>query len=286
MVTPGYLPERDVCWEVTDCAWVRAGSIAARPGAGARREGRDLRLPHGARPHGVRVRFPPTLLRRADLAVIMDTPAPLRDRYRGLAEDKAVQQLIAARPARGTEPAVAGIMVALKVLARRHRALSAEIDELGDHLAETTTAINPGLAALQGVGPVVAAQLLITAGDNPDRLRSEASFAALCGTAPVQVSSGRVTRHRLSRGGDRQANAALHHIVTNRLRHDPRTRDYRDARLAKGSTKAAAMRALKRAVAREVFRALRGRCPVPDYSDLRPARQARHLTLAAVAAEP
>jgi len=135
------------------------------------------------------------------------------------------------------------------------------------------------------VGPVVAAQLLITAGDNSDRLRSEASFAALCGTAPVQVSSGRVTRHRLSRGGDRQANAALHHIVTNRLRHDPRTRDYRDARLAKGSTKAAAMRALKRAVAREVFRALRGRCPVPDYSDLRPARQARHLTLAAVAAE-
>src|SRR5665647_2968514 len=74
IVAPGYLPERDVCWEVTDCAWVRAGSIAARPGAGARREGRDLRLPHGARPHGVRVRFPPTLLRRADLAVIMDTP--------------------------------------------------------------------------------------------------------------------------------------------------------------------------------------------------------------------
>jgi len=241
-----------------------------------------LRAVHNARKSAVKAK---RVAWQQISATLINAPAPLRDRYRGLAEDKAVQQLIAARPARGTEPAVAGIMVALKVLARRHRALSAEIDELGDHLAETTTAINPGLAALQGVGPVVAAQLLITAGDNSDRLRSEASFAALCGTAPVQVSSGRVTRHRLSRGGDRQANAALHHIVTNRLRHDPRTRDYRDARLAKGGTKAAAMRALKRAVAREVFRALRGRCPVPDYSDLRPARQARNLTLAAVAAE-
>jgi transposase len=235
-----------------------------------------LRAVHNARKSAVKQQISATLI---------NAPAQLRDRYRGLAEDKAVQRLIAARPARGTEPAVADIMVALKILARRHRALSAEIDELGDYLAETTTAMNPGLTALQGVGPVVAAQLLITAGDNSDRLRSEASFAALCGTAPVQVSSGRVTRHRLSRGGHRQANAALHHIVTNRLRHDRRTRDYRDARLAKGGTKAAATRALKRVVAREVFRALHERCPVPDYSDPRPARQARNLTLAAVAAE-
>lgn len=135
-----------------------------------------LRAVHNARKSAVKAK---RVAWQQISATLINAPAPLRDRYRGLAEDKAVQQLIAARPARGTEPAVAGIMVALKVLARRHRALSAEIDELGDHLAETTTAINPGLAALQGVGPVVAAQLLITAGDNSDRLRSEASFAAL-----------------------------------------------------------------------------------------------------------
>ena len=103
MVAPGYLPERDVCWEVTDCAWVRAGSIAARPGAGARREGRDLRLPHGSRPHGVRVRFPPTLLRRADLAVIMDTPP--RAMPTGLSRGPATARKSTRRaPSRGTRP--------------------------------------------------------------------------------------------------------------------------------------------------------------------------------------
>ena len=178
---------------------------------------------------------------------------------------------------------MADIMVALKILARRHRALSAEIDELGDYLAETTTAMNPGLTALQGVGPVVAAQLLITAGDNSDRLRSEASFAALCGTAPIPVSSGRTDRHRLSRGGDRHANSALHHIVKNRMTNDERTRAYRDTHLEKGWTQKAVYRALKRAIAREVFAALTGHCEVPQYGDLRPARRAKNITLTTVA---
>lgn len=122
------------------------------------------------------------------------------------------------------------------------------------------------------------------AGDNPDRLPSSASFAALCGTAPIPVSSGRTDRHRLSRGGDRQANAALHHIVKVRLSYDPTTRAYRESHLAKGWTIKAVFRALKRAVAREVFRSLTGQCTVPDYTDLRPARRAKNLTLTAAAA--
>ena len=106
------------------------------------------------------------------------------------------------------------------------------------------TRANPALMAIKGVGPAVGAQLLITAGDNPDRLRTSASFAALCGTAPIPVSSGRTDKHRLSRGGDRQANAALHHIVKVRMSYEQRTRAYRDTRLANGWT------------TKEVFRAL------------------------------
>lgn len=115
------------------------------------------------------------------------------------------------------------------------------------------------------------------------RLVAHHSFAALCGTAPIPVNSGRTDRHRLSRGGDRQANAALHHIVKNRMTHDPVTKAFRDSRIAKGWTVAATYRALKRAVAREIFQALIGNCTVPDYSDLRPSRQAKNITLTTVA---
>jgi len=99
----------------------------------------------------------------------------------------------------------------------------------------------------------------------------------------IPVRSGRTDRHRLSRGGDRQANAALHHIVKNRMSNDPSTRAYRDSHLAKGWTNKAVYRALKRAVAREVYRALSGHCAVPDYTDLRPARRAKNITLTTVA---
>jgi hypothetical protein len=94
-------------------------------------------------------------------------------------------------------------------------------------------------------------------------------------------SSGRTDRYRLSRGGDRAANCALHLLVNNRMSNDPRTRAYRDTHPAQGWTKKAVYRALKRAVAREVFRAVTGHCTIPDYSDLRPVRQAKNLTLSA-----
>ena len=133
-----------------------------------------------------------------------------------------VAHCAARRPDRGAaaEPTTATLL-ALRALARRHQRLSAEIDDLDALITPLVTQINPALYALLGVGPDIAGQLLVTAGDNPQRLRSEAAFAMLCGAAPLPASSGRTQRHRLNRGGDRQANCALYHIVLCRLRWDP-----------------------------------------------------------------
>ena len=217
-------------------------------------------------------------------ALLINAPAHLRDRYRYLPEAKLVVALSRTRPDVVKDAGEVDILYALRSLARRHRQLGEETAQLQQRMLARATTANPALLALKGVGPVIGAQLLITAGDNPDRLRSSTSFAALCGTAPIPVSSGRTDRHRLSRGDDRQANAALHHIVKVRMSYDPVTKAYRDAHLAKGWTISAVFRALKRAVAREIFQALTGHCAVPDYTDLRPARRAKNLTLTAAAA--
>ncbi len=216
-------------------------------------------------------------------ALLVNASAAVRDQYRDLPETKLLATLANTRPGAIIDADHADTLFALRTLARRHHDLTAEITQIQDRMRARATAANPALLAIKGVGPIVGAQLLITAGDNPDRLRHEASFAALCGAAPVPVSSGRTDRFRLSRGGDRAANCALHLIVNNRMSNDPRTRTYRDSHLAQGWTKKAVYRALKRAVAREVFRALTGHCTVPDYSDLRPARQAKNLPLSAAA---
>ena len=119
------------------------------------------------------------------------------------------------------------------------------------------TARAPGLLAVYGAGPRTAALLLIAAGDHPERLRSEAAWAHLCGAAPIPASSGKVTRHRHDPGGDRQANHALWRIVFTRLGSDPATRAYAERRTAEGKSKAEIIRCLKRYVAREVYRQLR-----------------------------
>jgi transposase len=217
-------------------------------------------------------------------ALLVNAPAQLRDRYRDLPQGKLVTALAGARPDQVRDADDADTLDSLRSLARRYRALTEEITDLEERMLARATAANPALLAIKGVGPVTGSQLLITAGDNPDRLRTSASFAALCGTTPIPVSSGRTDRHRLSRGGDRQANAALHHVVKNRMTNDPATRAYRDSHLATGWTLAAVYRALKRAVAREIFHALHSHCVVPDYTDLRPARHAKNLTLTTAAA--
>lgn len=152
----------------------------------------------------------------------------------------------------------------LRLLARRIQRLTAEVKDLETRITAAITACAPQLLDRYGVGPDTAADLLIAAGDNPDRLGSEASFAALCGTSPVEASSGKTQRRRLNRGGDRRANAALHRIALTRLRWDPRTRAYRDRRVAEGKTRREVMRCLKRYIAREVYQMITKLRQTPD----------------------
>ncbi|MFF7160339.1 transposase [Streptomyces sp. NPDC008086] len=121
----------------------------------------------------------------------------------------------------------------------------------------------PQLLDVVGIGPDTAVALLITVGDNPERLDSEASFAALCGVSPVERSSGRRNYRRLNRGGDRQANAALHRIVFTRLRVDPRTQNYYERRIKEGKTRREIVRCLKRYAAREVSHLVKHLRPAP-----------------------
>jgi transposase len=127
------------------------------------------------------------------------------------------------------------------------------LDALNTDLANLTRRAAPGLLARPGVGIETAGALLVTAGDNPDRLGSDAALAALCGASPVQASSGKTTRHRLNRGGDRQANNALWVITLTRLRIHPATRAYAQRRTTQGKTTKEIMRCLKRHLARELF---------------------------------
>jgi transposase len=152
----------------------------------------------------------------------------------------------------------AATKLALRTLARRIHALDAEATALERDIEALCRRAAPDLLALHGVGPLVAAALLQTAGDNPERLTSEAGFAHLCGAAPIPASSGQTTRHRLNRGGDRQANNALWRIVMVRMAQDERTRAYVERRSAEGLTKKEIIRCLKRYVAREVYHCLSG----------------------------
>jgi transposase len=149
-------------------------------------------------------------------------------------------------------------MIRLLRVARRYQALTAEIVTLDAELDRLTATAAPKLLALFGIGSDSAGALLVAAGGNPARLRSDTAFAMLCGASPLEASSGKVRRHRLNRGGDRQANAALYRIVVARLRHHQQTRDYLARRLSEGKSKKEAIRCLKRYVAREVFAVLQG----------------------------
>lgn len=141
----------------------------------------------------------------------------------------------------------------LRTLARRIQMLEQEIRSHQQQLTALITDCAPQLLQQHGIGPDTAAALLITAGDNPDRLTSEAAFAALCGVNPIEASSGKTVRHRLNRGGDRRANSALYTIVLTRLGRDQRTRDYAERRTREGKSKKEIIRCLKRYVARDVF---------------------------------
>jgi transposase len=187
--------------------------------------------------------------------VLVTAPPAVREPLTGLSRGALLDRCLALRPAALTTPA-AVVRHTLRLLAGRSRALTVEIDQVRADLEQLAAKTAPALADSFAVGPDTAATLLITAGDNPDRLRSEAAFAALCGTSPIPASSGKTTRHRLNRGGDRRANAALHCIAVVRLRWHQPTRDYMTRRLAEGRTKTEIIRCIKRYLARELYHTL------------------------------
>lgn len=185
---------------------------------------------------------------------IISAPDELRDALRNLTRMQLIRTLAAWRPDLSDYRNVASAYrIGLKTLGRRYLELHDEIADLETMIGAIVNELAPALVARNSIGRECAAQLLLTAGDNSDRIGSEASFAALCGVSPVPASSGKVTRHRLNRGGDRAANSALHIIAIGRLRTDPRTKAYVAKRVSEGHSKLEAIRCLKRYIAREVF---------------------------------
>lgn len=185
---------------------------------------------------------------------IISAPDELRESLRNLTRMQLIRTLAAWRPDLSDYRNVASAYrIGLKSLGRRYLELHDEIADLEAMIGAIVEELAPALVARNSIGRECAAQLLLTAGDNVDRIGSEASFAALCGVSPVPASSGKVTRHRLNRGGDRAANSALHIIAIGRLRTDPRTKAYVAKRVAQGHSKLEAIRCVKRYIAREVF---------------------------------
>jgi transposase len=230
---------------------VQAGqaTVAPKAGTGQVEMIRSLRV---ARATAIRAR---TQAINAIKALLVTAPVELREQLRDLPTATLVAAAVALVPDKITSP-LAAAMLALRTLAHRHQALSVEIKTLTAELDRLTATAAPELVALFGVGQDSAGALLVAAGDNPQRLRSEACFSMLCGSSPIQASSGKTVRHRLNRGGDRQANAALYRIVLVRLRYHQPTKDYLTRRVAEGKSKNEIIRCLKRYIAREVFAAL------------------------------
>ncbi|MEV6525046.1 IS110 family transposase [Longispora sp. NPDC051575] len=191
------------------------------------------------------------------VSMIRSAPDQLREQLDGMTHFRTVQAATRLRPGCDLVDPIACTKIALRRLARRVQHLDAEIKEAELELKLMVAEVAPDLLARPGIGPNVAAQLLVTAGDNPERIRNERAFAMLCGVAPIAASSGRTDRHRLNRGGDRGANFVLHIVALNRLKYDERTRAYAERRKAEGLSHLDVMRCLKRYIAREVFALLR-----------------------------
>jgi transposase len=183
-------------------------------------------------------------------------PEELLNRLRGLSRKELVSVAARFRIGDDLRDVPSATKFALRSVARRYEALSEEIAELEAHLDRLVAQVAPELVSLAGIGTDHAATLLMVAGDNPQRLRSEASLASLCGVSPIEASSGKVVRHRLNRGGNREANRALYMICLARMRRDRRTKEYVARRTQEGKSKREIIRCLKRYVAREVYRVL------------------------------
>ena len=225
-----------------------------------------------------------TALQNQISAVLTSATDEVRGKFRGLTSVARAMAMAASRPSGDPADPVVATLLTLKRLGTRHRFLSEEITETDAQLAAIVSTYAPELLDVNGVGTVVASQLLVTFGDNPERMSSEGAFAALAGVAPVPASSGKTRRHRLSRGGDRQANSSLYRIVVVRMSTDARTRAYVAKRTEDGLSKKDIIRCLKRYVAREIFHVMQNPRPAPLTNDLRTLRLELGLTQVIVAA--
>jgi transposase len=199
--------------------------------------------------------------------VLVTTDPALRESPAGLSRWMLVRRCAELDTTDPHDTSTAAIYT-LRLLGRRILRLGEEIRELEQHITTAVNACAPALLHRRGIGHDSAAALLLTAGDNPERLDTEASFAVLCGTNPIEASSGKTQRRRLNRGGDRQANAALYRIVLTHLRCHPSTQEYLQRRLAEGKTRREVIRCLKRYLAREVYPLLRQVWTTPEHHAL------------------
>ena len=209
-------------------------------------------------------------------ALIVTVPAELREQLAGLSDKALIERCASLRPGAVTS-STASAKHALRTLAKRYRALDTEIADHDTILDDLTRSNAPTLREALGIGADTAAEVLIVFGDNPDRVRSEAAFAKLCGTSPIPASSGLTNRHQLSRAGHREANAALYRTVIMRMRFHQPTIDYVTRRSAEGLSKRDIIRCLKRYLAREVYQ----RVMTDHHARQRPQTQAttRNLDL-------
>lgn len=189
--------------------------------------------------------------------LVFTAPGPIRERFLGRPPTAMLTEMAKMRPRPGSSDPVGYVtLVTIRDLARRIKGLDAETKTIRSQLRVLVQEVAPSLLELRGVGAETAAMLLVAAGDNPQRIRSEPAWAHLCGVAPIPASSGKTIRHRLNRGGNRQANSALHRIVISRLSCDDRTKHYLERRLEEGRSRKETIRMLKRYVAREIYKHL------------------------------
>jgi transposase len=198
-------------------------------------------------------------------ALLLTAPVALRDRLAGHTGERLIDACWALPddPTLASDPRAAATSAALATVAERIMFLAGERRRHDAHLSSLLSEAVPSILAAPGIGPVSAAQLLIAYGHH-GRIHHDAAFAALAGAAPIEASSGQITRHRLNRAGDRQLNRALHTIAVTRMRHDPRTRHYVERRRAEGKTDREIRRCLKRYLARNLYRRLRHAGPALD----------------------
>ena len=243
-----------------------ANETVSLPRVGQRREA--LRLLLVARRSAVDVRRQALVQLRS---VIVTAPDDLREELRGLPVQALIKRCSRLRHSTSRAPDELAATLVLRSLAQRIKAVTTEAAELEGEILTHVRVLAPQLLSERGVGPIVAAQLII-AWSHPGRVRSEAAFARLAGVAPIPASSGQTVRHRLSRGGDRQLNRALHTVILQRRQHDPATKAYIQRRVSEGKSRREAVRLLKRYLARHLYRVLNNQTPLTTTSSTIPKR--------------